>query len=242
MRLSLIRASAFATVAAIALAACAGHSAIPSAPSAVAPQSRLAPTTFGENGSPLGDDMSPLKLTTCVKSPPQYEWEFKGACVGFTLKPGGASFKLQEYASITVSGSIGKNNVKTSAHIVLVDAVNKNGDILKYKGKTFPPYKANGTTIVYASAINQTSQVIKPISVKGKPVLQYIITDAKGIPGKTCGAAVLAAQRDGQLKWTSIPATGTVKGKSVTISQYEVPSGFELPPKTPLYFAVNCFK
>jgi hypothetical protein len=242
MRLSLFRASAFATVAAIALAACAGHGAIPSSPSGLAPQSALAPTTLGDNASPRGDDMSPLALTTCAKSPPQYQWVFKGACTGFMLKPLGGSFSLQKYANITVTGSIGKNTVKKSAHIILVDAVDKNGDILKYKGASFPPYKANGTTIVYASAINQTSQVIKPISVKGKPVLQYVITDAKGIPGKQCGAAVLAKQRNGQLKWTSIPATGTVKGKSVTISQYEVPSGFELPPKAPLYFAVNCFQ
>lgn len=229
----MIRACAFATVAAIALAACAGHGVIPSSSSAMTPQSGIAPTT-------LGDDMSPF-LTTCVKSPPQYQWMFKGACTGFTLKPAGGSFSLEKYADITVAGSIGKNTVKGSAHIVLVDAVNKNGDILKYKGHSFPPYKANGTTIVYASAINQTSQVIKPIPQVGKPVLQYVITDAKGLKGKQCGAAVLAKQKNGLLKWTSIPATGTVKGKSVTISQYEVPSGFELPPKAPLYFAVNCF-
>jgi hypothetical protein len=233
MRLSTIRACAFATVAAIALAACANHGVIPSSSSAMVPQSGLAPTT-------LGDDMSPF-LTTCVKTPPQYQWLFKGACVGFMLKPAGGSFSLQKYANITVKGSIGKNTVKGSAHIVLADAVDKNGDILKYKGKAFPPYKANGTTIVYASAINQTSQVIKPIPEAGKAVLQYQITDAKPIPGKMCGAAVLAKQRNGQLKWTSIPATGNVKGKTVTISQYEVPAGFELPPKTPLYFAVNCF-
>jgi hypothetical protein len=156
------------------------------------------------------------------------------------LKPAGAHFSLQKYADITVTGSIGKNNVKGSAHIVLVDAVDKNGDILKYKGKAFPAYKAHGTTIVYASAINQTTQVIKPIPQVGKPVLQYVITDGHGIPGHTCGAAVLTKQKNG-LKWTSIPATGVVKGNSVTISQYEVPSGFELPPKAPLYFAVNCF-
>jgi hypothetical protein len=229
----MIRACAVATVTAIALAACASHGVIPSSSSAIAPQSGLAPAT-------LGDGMSPL-LTTCVKSPPQYMWMFKGACVGFMLKPLGGSFSLQEYAGITVKGSIGKNTVKGSAHIVLADAVDRNGDILKYKGKAFPPYKANGTTIVYATAINQTTQTIKPIPEAGKPVLQYNITDTNGLKGKECGAAVYAKQKNGTFKWTSIPATGVVKGKSVTISQYEVPSGFELPPKAPLYFAVNCY-
>lgn len=180
--------------------------------------------------------------TTCATSPPQYQWIFKGSCDQFTLKSTGGSFTLSTYQNITVKGSIGKNTAKGDVKIALADALDKNGDIEKYKGKTFPPYKANGTTVVYAAAVNQTTQVIKPIPVHGKPVLQYVITDSKGLPGKVCGAAVLAAQQHGGLKWTALPATGNVKGNSVTISQYEVPQGFELPPKTPLYFGVNCYQ
>jgi hypothetical protein len=233
MRLLTIRAGTLATAAAVALAACSGHGVIPSSSSALAPTA-------------LGGDLSPLKkkhkVKTCATSPPQYEWIFKGACEEFSLKPDGSSFSLPEYSYISIKGSIGKNTVKGSATIALADAVDKDGDIEEDKGKAFPPYKANGTTIVYASAVNQTTQTIKPISVKGKPVLQYVITDTKGLPGNTCGAAVLAEQRDGKLAWTSLPATGTIKGDSVTISQYEVPQGFELPPKAPLYFGVNCYK
>jgi hypothetical protein len=229
MRLSMIPACVVATVAAIALAACAGHGIVPSSPSAVAP------TTANL-------DMSPLALKTCATSPPQYDWIFKGACDAFTLKPTGGKFSLQEYEDITITGSIGKNNVKPSATLDVADARDKKGDIEKYAGMSFPPYKSSGTTVVYAVAINQSKETIKPIAVKGKPVLEYVITDSKGLPGTTCGAAVLAKQKNGSLKWTPLPASGPVKGKSVTISQYEVPEGFELPPVTPLYFAVSCSK
>jgi hypothetical protein len=229
MRLSMIRASAFVAVGAIALAACAARGVVPSSPTA------LAPTTSG-------GDVSPAKVTTCATSPPQYDWIFEGACDKFTLKPKGGKFSLSSYEKITITGSIGKNTVKGKATLYLADAIDKNGDIEKYQGESFPPYKASGKTVVYAVSINQSSQTIKPISVPKKPVLQYVITDSKGLPGNTCGAAVLAKEKNGKLEWTSLPATGSVKGDSVTISQYEVPSGFELPPKTPLYFAVNCYK
>jgi hypothetical protein len=234
----MIGACAVATFA-VGLAACAGHGVVPSA------QSPLAPTQSGDS-SVIGD-LSPMSdlhhhaVTTCATSPPQYDWIFDGACDKFTLKPTGGTFSLDKYKDITITGSIGKNTVKGSAILYLVDAVDTS-DIGKWSGKDFPPYDAAGKTIAYAVAINQSTQTIKPISVKDKPVLQYVITDSKGIKGNECGAAVLAKEHNGQLKWTSLPATGTPKGKSVTITQYEVPAGFELPPKTPLYFAVNCYK
>jgi hypothetical protein len=225
MRLSMVRTGIF-SAGALALAACSGN--------AVVPMSQNAPTsTLSDAASPLG--------STCATSPPQYLWIFKGSCDQFTLKPAGAAFSLAEYQDITVTGTIGKNTVKGTAKIALADAINKNGDIEKDNGKAFPAYKAKGTTIVYAAAVNQSTQTIKPISVKDKPVLQYVITDSKALPGKQCGAAVLAEGKNGKLEWTSLPAMGDVKGKSVTISQYTVPSGFELAPKSPLYFAVNCY-
>jgi hypothetical protein len=217
------------TAAAIALAACAGHGVVPSASSGFSPMSS-------------GVAMSPLALKTCDKTPPQYEWIFKGACDEFSLKPTGGSFTLGAYDSITLKGLIGKNTVKGSATVALADAADKNGDIEKYKGATFPSYKAKGTTILYAVASNQTTQTIKPITVLHHPVIEYVIGDAKGFPGKTCGAALLGKLRNGQLKWSTFNETYPVKGKSVTIAVYEAPTGFQLPPKgTPLYFAVNCF-
>jgi len=228
MRLSMIRAGGIAVGAAIALAACAGQGAVPSSPSA------LAPTSVGA--------MSPLASGTCATSPPQYDWIFKGSCDEFTLKSTGGTFSLAAYEDITITGSIGKNTTKGSATIAVADAIDKSGDIETYGGKSFPAYKAKGTTIVYAVAVSQSAQIIKPVSVKGKPVLQYVISDSKGFGSDNqCGAAVLAQSRSGKLEWTSLPATGTPKDKSVTISQYEVPSGFELAPKSPLYFAVNCY-
>jgi len=217
----MIRAGAIAT--AIALAACAGRGAIPTAPGA------LAPSSIG--------DMSPLALKTCATDPPQWEWIFKGPCDAFTLKPTGGTFALGTYDDISLKGSIGYNSLKGSATIDLADAIDKNGDIESYKGKKFPAYKAKGTTVLYVVADNQTSETIKPKSHPGKPVLQYSITDSKGFPGKTCAAAIL-----GKAGWTAFPGSFPVKGHTVTVTQYAAPSGLELPPKGyGLYFAFNCY-
>jgi len=187
--------------------------------------------------------MSPLALKTCATTPPQYEWIFEGACQTFDLNSTGGHFSLGEYQGITVKGSIGKNTAKGTVKIALAIALDKNGDIKTYKGKTFPTYKANGITYVYASAVNQSSQVIHPITVKGKPVLQYVITNIKGFgDANTCGAAALTFSKTGKAAWKPLPASGIVKGKTVTISQYAAPAGIELAPKIPLYFAVNCYK
>lgn len=237
MRLSMIRSSALATVAAIALAACGGHGVVPGGSTAFAPQgsSPFAPMTGNQ------DDMSPLALKTCPKSPPQWMWIFKGACEQFTLKDTGGKFTLGAYENISVTGSIGYNNAKGSVAIDLADAINKNGDIVKYKGHTFPPYKGAGTTVVYAVADNQTTQTIEPRTHQNVPIIKYVITDAKGFPGKKCGAAILAQTKKG-LAWSSLPNSFQVKGKTVTITQYTVPTGLVLPPKgSGLYFAVNCF-
>jgi hypothetical protein len=187
--------------------------------------------------------LSPAGVTTCATSPPQYQWIFKGACEKFTLKSTGATFSLQTWHDITVKGSIGANNVKTSATVYLADATDAGGDIETYKGKAFDKYKAEGTTFIYAVAVNQGTTAIKPVAQKNKPILQYVITDSKGLPGTSCGAAVLTAGEKGSLVWATLPGGPfKAKGKTVTITQYAVPRGFELPPKTPLYFAVNCFK
>ncbi len=239
MRFSMTRTCVVATVAATALAACAGHGMVPSSPTALAPTNVILPA--GDDGGVL-----PLKgkIKHCATSPPQNQWIFKGACDEFILKPGGGNFSLHEYGLITVKGSIGKNTLKGSAKIAIADAVDKKGDIEKFGGKSFPLYKGNGKTIAYASANNQSSQTIKPIVVKNKPIIQYIITDAKKLPGKKCSAAILSHESGGKLFWDPLPSSFPVKGKSVTISLFTAPNGFELPPKadkTPIYFAVNCF-
>ncbi|MBV8196954.1 MAG: hypothetical protein JO263_02365, partial [Candidatus Eremiobacteraeota bacterium] len=170
--------------------------------------------------------------------PPQYEWIFEGTCTHFFLTKLGANFVLGKHDDIAVSGSIGENNLKAKAIVYVADAINKN-DILTYKGKKFPAYKARGTTFIYASAINQSKFTIVPKASK-KPVLQYVITDGHGIPGKSCAAAVLTVQK-GKFVWKPLPVHAQVKGKTVTITQYNAPPNFQLPPATPLYFGVNCF-
>ncbi|MBV8374207.1 MAG: hypothetical protein JO302_01750, partial [Candidatus Eremiobacteraeota bacterium] len=162
MRLSTISRWAVATIAATGLAACAGRGIVPSSPTAMAPTTAMRPTAIMNEAQPDGA-LLPLNLKTCATSPPQYQWIFKGACDEFTLKSSGGKFSLGEYKDFTVTGSIGKNTAKTAAKVVLADAIDKKGDVEKYKGKNFPPYKGNGTTILYASAMNQSSETIKPI-------------------------------------------------------------------------------
>jgi hypothetical protein len=222
MRLSNVSGAALLAGATLALAGCGGHGVVPSSP-----------------GAPIGDAISPL--ATCAKSPPQYDWIFKGSCQSFDLKNTGGSFTLAEYDDYSLKGSIGDNTAKGTVTIALADATGKNGDIEADKGKAFPAYKARGTTILYAAANNQSTQTIKPVVHVGKTILKYVITTSKSFPGNTCAAADLG-EKDGKVAWTAFPDSYPVKGKTVTISVFEAPSGFELKPKgTALYVAVNCY-
>lgn len=194
---------------------------------------------------PLEDaGTSPLALKTCATTPPQYEWIFKGACQIFSVTSLGGRFSLGDYQSITVKGSIGRNNARVTVQIALADAIDKNGDIKTYKGKTFPKYTANGITYFYASAINQSTQVLTFRMVHGEPVLQYTMTSANGFgDANRCRAALLTFRKGRRLSWTAFPGSGgKVEGKTVTIKQYAVPSGIELAPKKPFYIATNCYK
>jgi hypothetical protein len=231
----MIRAGIAATAATVALAACASHNIMPSSSSGLG-QSTLNPSAIG------GSMLEPFALTKCATSPPQYWWIYKGACEPkITLKPTGASFSLAAWDSITVKGSIGHNTTKGTATITIADATDTNGDVTTWKGKAFPKYTGRGKTFIYAVAVNHSTQIIKPITGGGKPVLQYVITDAKGLPGTTCGVALLTESTGGKFVWSAFPGTFHAKGKTVTITQYAVPHGFEIPPKTPLYFGVNCY-
>jgi hypothetical protein len=235
MRPSLIRACTIAAVSAIALAACAGHGIVPSSPSAMSPQNLQ---TF--QNPAIQDELSP-DIFTCATSPPQYLWILKGACTKVVLKSTGGKFALQKYRFITVTGTIGANNIKTSATVYIADANDKK-DILPYKGKAFPAYKpSKGKTFVYAVAINESKNTIIPKAEHNKPVLQYVITDSLGLPGHTCSVAVYAKQRNGTFKWTPLPIQAPVKGKTVTLTQYSVPPGFQFPSKTPVYFGAFCY-
>lgn len=265
MRLSMIRALAILTVAAMALTACANQSGMmPSSPSAATPTIQQAPSTTGndtgannattpnttsqDSASSDTTDMSPLALKTCATSPPQYQWIFKGACQRFHVSSVGAHFSLGEYQGLTVKGSIGRNTAKGTVKFALADAIDKNGDIEPYNGKPFPRYKADpkyyehSITYVYAVAVNESSQVIKPVTVKGKPVVRTVISNAKGFSDATyCELHVLTFET-GKPVWDPLPGPGKIRGKTVTISHYVAPDGFELPPKAPVYFAVSCYK
>jgi hypothetical protein len=183
----------------------------------------------------------PAVLKKCATSPPQYGWIFEGACDKFTLKPTGSPFALGTYSDISVTGKIGKNSVHGSAVVYLADATGKS-DVKPYKGAPFPKYSVHGVdAFVYAAAINQSSQIIKPITQPGKPVLQYVITDKKGFPGHDCDAAALEKSHAGKYEWVNFPgAIFHPVGHTLTVSQYTAPAGLELAPKVPLDIAVFC--
>ncbi|HEY6327624.1 MAG TPA: hypothetical protein VIW73_14050 [Candidatus Cybelea sp.] len=232
MRFSLFRSGVICAASALALAACAGRGIVPTSQAPLAPSNGL--DTLSQ------DNLLSPDFTTCAKVPPQGQWVMKGACTKISLKPTGSPFSLAQYMNLTVSGSIGANTLKSPVAVYIVDATDK-GDIENWKGSPFPKYKAAGTTIAYAAAINQSSTKIIPKVERNKPVLEYIITGSKGLPGKQCSAAVLTFSKAGKPIWKPLPVQGPIKGKTVKLAQYAVPRGFELPPKTPLYFAVNCF-
>jgi hypothetical protein len=227
----------------MALPACANQSGmVPSSPSAMAPTAAHSPDTTQNDTRADDTAMSPLTLKSCATRPPQHQWIFKGACQTFDVMSTGAHFRLGEYHGITVKGFIGRNTAKERVKFALADAIDKNGDIKTYKGETFPRYKGRGTTYFYASAVNQSTQVIKMVTVRGQPVLQYVVTNANGFgDANICSAAVLTF-RAGKPAWKVFPVSSKVNGKTVTITKYTVVAGFELPPKIPVYFATNCYK
>jgi hypothetical protein len=192
--------------------------------------------------SALGGSMMQHAPATCTKSPPQYWWIFGGACDRHvTLQSNGGRFGLAEYDAITVEGEIGHNTAKGTATITIADATDTNGDVAKWNGKAFPKYVGRGKTFLYAVAINESNQVIRLFTLRGgPPVLRYVVTDAKGLPGKTCDDAVLLPQR-GHFRWYPLPDEHHAKGNTVTLTQPGAPAGFELPPKVPIYFAVQCY-
>lgn len=228
MRLSLIRVSAIATVAVVALAACANQNGMPPSSS---PASTGVQNTLG---------ILPA-LTICATKPPQYEWIFKGACDEFTLESSGGHFNLTDYRGISVKGFIGGNTLKAPAKIAFADAIDENRDVEKFQDARFPRYKGRGTTYVYLTTINQSNRTIKFVTVKGKPEFDYVITNAEGFGSYTkCGLAALFFRHD-KPDWLAVPAIGTIKDKTVRLREYVVPSKFGIHPKKPLYLAINCF-
>ena len=70
------------------------------------------------------------------------------------------------------------------ATITLADATDTNGDITTWKGKASRNIWLKGKTFIYAVAVNQSTQTIKPMTGGNKPVLQYVITDARAFPAR----------------------------------------------------------
>lgn len=101
--------------------------------------------------------------------------------------------------------------------------------------------KSSKPRFEHRTALALTShKIIKPENGQSVPVLEYKITAENALPGKECGAAILAQTKTG-LAWSALPSYFPVHGHEVTITQYTVPTGLYLVPQTSLYFAINCF-
>jgi len=179
-------------------------------------------------------------LVRCPTKPPQYDFIFEGACVETIINPSGGSFELQRYKFISLAGQVGTTNVRKPTEVYVVDAVD-DGDIKQYQKEPFPAYTPqNGTTFLYAVAINEGHTSIEPVG--SGAFLTFTITDLNGLPGTECAAAVLGKQ-SAEWTWTAIPGTYQANGSGDTVvfSISGAPSGVVLPSRTPVYFALYCF-
>ncbi len=132
---------------------------------------------------------------------------------------------------------------RVQAKVALADATDKNGDIEKYNGKTFPPTRQRHDGRLRVRDQSKHANHQADTVVNSKTVLQYVITDAKGLPGKNCGAALLHEQRRqvaaGPIRCRAdIPSRAT-RSRSAFTKRLRA-SSFRRRP-VPLYFAVNCF-
>lgn len=225
MEPAMVRSRIIGTFALTALAACGGGGGAPSYQS-------LNPVVTGR----IPQHAKPNDVNTCATSPPQYHWIFEGACQAIEINSSGASFSLDEYRDITVTGSIGKTTLNGTVQFDVVDAVG-NGDIEHYNGMTFPHYTpySSGSTVIYVAVINQSNQTANPVE-SSKPGFSLTVTDANGFPANRCGLAIY--DYDG---WNTLyNVDNHVYGDTVTINWFSPYGELSWPSKYPVYFAVYC--
>lgn len=202
MTSSLIRSGAAAVVAALAFAACAGNSTVPSS---------SLPTTSDSIRAAAPDGTVPCPLPV--------GWTFGGPCDAVPLTKTGGSGSLPNYMGFTLKSVLASNNAKKGTALIFEDATG-NGDITgKVNGKAFPKLK---NAILYLAALNTsaafTFNATPAITIKSK----------SKIPGKVCTLNQLTPKGKG-FKWGPTPIQGAPKGKTVAFGSIQfsqnVPAG-----------------
>lgn len=190
------------------------------------------------------DGRSPrsAQVTTCPTSPPQYYWIFQGSCALSSIGSSGGGFSLAEYEDITVSGSLGKNNLTSAQEVAFTDA-RANGDISKWDDMTFPKYYGRyggATPVIYVAVNNQGSQIIKLVN-DGDFALALNITDSNGFPGNTCTIGVLTVNTNNTgYEWLTAGANSSPYSSDELTVVFPELHGLWLVKTYPLYFGVAC--
>lgn len=176
----------------------------------------------------------PMTYTTCATNPPQPAWKFKGACIITKITSKGKTITLPAYKGIAISGKFPKNNAVGKVPFVLVDALDKNGDITKWHKKVFPAFVVTGlTSVIYAQAINGGT---KPILLNKTP--QIVVTDKVKLPGKHCHLSYLTKTTKGY-KWIITPIPSSITNTGHTLTFGSQPIQFKLPVG-PFYMNASC--
>jgi hypothetical protein len=211
MTSSLIKSGAAALVAALAFAACAGNSTVPSS-----------------NGLPMTSEAihSNAPDGTAPPCPLPVGWVFGGPCDAVPLSTTGGKGSLKAYQGFTLTSVLASGAPKGTV-LLFQDATGK-GDITgKVNKKAFPLLKGS---ILYLAAVNTG----KPFSFNATP--QITIKSKAAIPGKECTLNQLAPKGKG-FTWNATPIHAAPKGKSVNFGSFGVP---EAIPSGAFFLAFSC--
>jgi hypothetical protein len=215
-------------VAALLLAACAGHGVVP-ATGSFAP-SALSPDTVRP------DAKKTPKPTPCAAK--QVAWTFAGACGTVAIKATGGTASMAAYEGFTITATFAKTKGPAPVGEILVvrDGTTPSKDIKGLiAGHVFPPFTKAGnpsqavTPVIYLKAQN----VGPAFTFSETPAIKVV--SAKPFPGNTCILTLMASN----YTWpTTKFAPGVITGKSVAFPME--PQPIEIPKDGTLYIAMAC--
>ena len=148
----------------------------------------------------------PTPVTTCATSPPQYQWIFKGACEKLMLKSTGANVQPANVRGHHRNRLDRTNNTSrapqrsTSPTQPTTAATPK-----RRRAKPSPNIQPQGTSFIYAVAVNQSTQAIKPVARKEarSPVRHH---RREGTPRERRAASPVSTEsQSGKFIWTTLP-------------------------------------
>ena len=172
-------------------------------------------------------------VQTCAKSAVQPAWIFAGACQVGKIGRKGTKIALGAYDGMTLSGTIGRTNLRKPAPFVVVDATGK-GDVQPYKKTPFPVYAEKGRkALLYVQTVNAGKS---SILLRGKPALALTLDVSRKI-GSNCNLALLTQNSPKQFAWLDLLFPVKQKGTTLSVQVASLPAPL---PAGPAYFAFTC--